>query len=70
MGKIVSASEIDAIFNMATGSTKRDIHRGKLPNAYKSAGVWLVDMDEATRLYDKRLTGLQNEGQKVKASDE
>mgnify|MGYP003380727995 CR=1 FL=1 len=69
MGKIVSASEIDAIFNLPTGSTKRDIHRGKLPNAYKSVGVWLVDTDEARSLYEKRLEGLQSDEQ-VKASDE
>jgi len=68
MGKIVSASEIDLIFKMPTGSTKRDIHRGKLPNAYKSAGVWLVDIDEARSLYEKRLTGLSDE--QVRASDE
>jgi hypothetical protein len=68
MGKIVSASEIDRIFNLPKNSTRRDIHRHKL-KAEKIGRDWLVDMDEATRLYGYRLAGLQNEDS-VKASDE
>jgi len=52
-GKLTT-TQIESLYNLPTGSVRRDIHRGKIKNAEKIGRDWVVSEAEINEFYKEK----------------